>query len=57
MKVKMTADWTDKDGYPKEGDVLEVSDVVYDYGEVDYFECKWRGEPIAVYPYECEVIN
>ncbi|WP_164716893.1 hypothetical protein [Cedecea lapagei] len=53
----MTADWADKDGYPKEGDVLEVSDVVYDYGEVDYFECKWRGEPIAVYPYECEVIN
>ncbi|EJT4817832.1 hypothetical protein N2618_000632 [Citrobacter freundii] len=56
MKVEMTDDFSDRSDHPRKGSHLEVRDIVYSDGEVEYYECAWGDYILEIYPYECRLI-
>ncbi|AKJ73533.1 hypothetical protein SP40_92 [Salmonella phage 40] len=58
MKIRMTANYSERLNDPQKGTVLHVFDTEYDdEGNVDFYVCIWEGGNIDVYPYECEEVK
>ena len=56
MKVEMTSDFSDRPDHPSKGHRLDVKDIIYSDGEVEYYECKWGDSILEIYPYECKLV-
>ncbi|AII27700.1 hypothetical protein K5Y72_003087 [Escherichia coli] len=57
MKVKMISDFSDVDGYPKTGDILEVREEIFNGSFLECYSCEWNGKRLDIYPYECEEVS
>lgn len=61
MKVKMTANYSDRLDHPRAGDILNVDEVIYNdtLGFVESYRCKWKDDCdyLDLYPYECEEVQ
>lgn len=54
MKVRMISDYSERPDHPKKDDELHVLDKIYEDGELDRYECRWKEGMIIVYPDECQ---
>lgn len=58
MKIRMITDYSELPDDPKAGDVLYVSDFIYDEdGSLEFYVVEGKDEFLFVYPYECEEVE